>query len=126
MAPLGYPQMPQMGFPMGYGYAMPGYPQPMPGYGFAMPGGYPMGMPAMPAMPQYPMPQQQPNPAGGQAGAGRVSELPVRLPDPSQTGAAAPAPAAPAAPGQAPAPTDNPSNSAADIIKQFMQRRPTH
>jgi len=60
MAPLqGYPQMPQMGFPMGYGYAMPGYPQPMPGYGYGMPGGYPMGMPMMP---QYPM-QQQPNPA---------------------------------------------------------------
>jgi predicted component of type VI protein secretion system len=50
--------------------------------------------------------------------------LEVRLPPPEETGAPAPAaPAAPAAPGQAPVAAD-PRSSAADIIRQYMQRRP--
>lgn len=61
------------------------------------------------------------------ASEGKIAELPVRLPDPSSTGVrAAPVPAAPpAAAGAAPAPqsTEKPSESAADIIKNYMQRR---
>jgi pSer/pThr/pTyr-binding forkhead associated (FHA) protein len=124
MVPLqAYPQMPQMGYPMGYGYPMPAqmpaYPQPMGGYGYGMPGAYPM---PMPGMPQYPLPQQQmPAPA-----APTGAELPVRLPDPSQTGLQSAAPTS-AAPAAAPAtPQGNPSQSAADIIKQYMQRRVSH
>jgi len=139
MAPFANPQqMMPMGYPqMGYGYPMqgqtPGYPG-MPGYGYGMPQGYPMGMPGMPMMPQqypqqpYPqMPAAAPasTPAGN---AATVAEQPVRLPDPTTTGAKVPAPkpVVPAVPGQAPAATpENPSQSAADIIKQFMHRRTT-
>jgi pSer/pThr/pTyr-binding forkhead associated (FHA) protein len=125
MVPLsGAPQMMPMGYPMGYGYPMqgqmPGYG--MPGFGY-MPQGYPMGMPGMPMMPQYP-PQQAPAAASGTAA---VAEQPVRLPDPSTTGVKAPAPTPAPAAGQPAAPAAasqaTPSTSAADIIKQFMQRR---
>lgn len=132
MAPLqAYPQMqPQMGYPMGYPYQMPVYPQPMPGYGYGMPGGYPM---AMPMMPQYPgMPQHAPAMTGSPApGDNKMAEMPVRLPDPTSTGVRAaptPAPVPAAAPGQPSAapPTEIPSESAADIIKNYMQRRVSH
>ncbi len=121
MVPLTGQMMP-MGYPMGYGFPqMPGYA--MPGFGY-MPQGYPMGMPGMPMMPQYP--QQQPAPAAA-AGAATVAEQPVRLPDPSTTGVKPPAPAPAPAAGQPAAPAaaqqGTPSTSAADIIKQFMQRR---
>lgn len=116
MMPMAYPQM-------GYGFPMQGYPG-MPGYGFPMqmPQGYPVGMPGMPMMPQYPM--QQTPAATGKAGAATVEEPPVRLPDPSTTGAKVPAPTAAAPAGQQPSgPQSTPSTSAGDIIKQFMQRR---
>lgn len=128
MAPLAAnpQQMMAMGYPMGYGYGMPGYGTPMPGYGYGVPQAYPMQMPGMQMMPQYPA---QAMPAAAPAGAANVGEQPVRLPDPSTTGIKAPAPA-PAAAGQpaanAPAASSlNPSQSAADIIKQFMQKRST-
>lgn len=113
MMPMAYPQM-------GYGFPMQGYPG-MPGYGFPMqmPQGYPVGMPMMP---QYPM--QQAPAASGKGGAATVDEPPVRLPDPTTTGAKAPVPAAAAPTGQQTgAPQATPSTSAGDIIKQFMQRR---
>jgi hypothetical protein len=132
MVPLAAnPQMMPMGYPMGYGYPgqMPGF---MPGYGYGMPQGYPMGMPGMPMMPQYPQ-QPAPAPGGGQSNAATTAEPPVRLPDPSSTGVRAPAPvaaptaeqAAATAAAAAAAKAENPSQSAADIIKQFMQRRST-
>lgn len=132
MVPLAANPMMPMGYPMSYGFPgqMPGF---MPGYGYGMPQGYPMGMPGMgmPMMPQYPQQLQQLQQQQGgatAAGATTVAEPPVKLPDPSSTGAKAPAPAAPAAGGQpaaAAASAENPSQSAADIIKQFMQRRST-
>jgi len=126
MVPLAMsPQMMPMGYPMGYGFPMQGFPG-MPGYGYGMPmQGYPMGMPGMPMMPQYPM---QPAAAATEkaAGTGTVGEQPVRLPDPSTTGAKPPTPAPAAPAGQQPATiSETPSTSAGDIIKQFMQRRTT-
>lgn len=125
--PPGYPMMPgyppQMGYPQGY----PGYPQP--GY----PMGYPMGqMPGYPMMPQgYPgMPMGMPVPTAPEAPTSK--EAPVKLPPPELTGipVAPPPPPAPApvaaAEGAPPPPaagSDKPSNTAADIIKNYMQRR---
>lgn len=107
--PMGYP--PQPGYPMP-GYPVPGYPQPMPGY--------PQG--ALP--PGYPVAAAAPPPAAPQA-AGNVPA--VRLPPPEETGvkeAPPPPPPAAAAPGApAAAQPEKPSQSAADIIKQYMQRR---
>ncbi len=133
MVPLaGAPQpMMPMGYPMGYGF--PGQMQ-MPGYGYGMPQGFPMGMPGMgqgypmgmPGMPMMPQQMPQQSMPGGKpaAGAATVAEQPVKLPDPSTTGAKPPAAPAAAAGGQASAATSvNPSQSAADIIKQFMHRR---
>lgn len=127
--PPGYPMMPgypqQMGYPQGY----PGYPQP--GY----PMGYPMGqMPGYPMMPPgYPgMPMGMP-PQGAPEAPAASKEAPVKLPPPESTGiptppAPPPPPPAPvaAADGSPPAPppkSDMPSNTAADIIKNYMQRR---
>jgi predicted component of type VI protein secretion system len=117
--PMGYP-MPylQQQYPYGQPYGMPmmGYPQqPMPypqmGMGMYPPQQMPMQPPPMPA--DRPTP-----PAAGPA----FPE--VRLPDPSQTGAQQ----------QQPTPTNNGEkkistadatrNTAADIIKQYTQRRP--
>ncbi len=107
--PMGYP--PQPGYPMGY----PMYPQQMPGY--------PMGYP-----PGYGMPQQFAQPAAAPASPSTTT-MDVQLPPPESTGVKEPPPPPPPAPvpeGQAPAaPVEKPSNSAADIIKQYMQRRTT-
>lgn len=140
----GYP-----GYPMQYQmpYGMPGYP--MPGYmpGYAMPG-YPQGPTPGDTMVDFRPPETPdtagagtaifggdttllpPNKGGGKQPQ-RTVELPTRLPDPEMTGAKAPAPPpapvpAPAAEGQpaAPAPPMDPRKTAADIIKQYMQRRP--
>ena len=117
----GYPMMPGYGAPMGYpGYG--GYPQP----GYPMQMGYPMAqqMPGYPMMPQgYPgMPAAQPEAAPASAAA---AAAPVKLPDPETTGVKEPPPAPPPAAGAAPAAasSDKPSNTAADIIKNYMQRR---
>lgn len=131
--PPGYPMMPgypqQMGYPpnMGYPQGYPGYPpmQPMPGY----PMGYPMGgAPGYPPMQGYP---GMPAPAAPENSVA-TTVTPVKLPDPETTGLPAPPPPPPPAPAPvaaadgsipAPPPSDKPSNTAADIIKNYMQRR---
>lgn len=136
--PPGYPgAMPGYqgapGYPPGY-QGQPGYPQPMgyPGQ-MAYPGQYPPGYAqGYPAMPGYPM--QMPYPAAYPAQAAPApvpssdsAEIAVRLPPPDQTGVKAPAPAAaPTATDPAAGPPkteEKPSNTAADIIKNYMQRR---
>lgn len=123
MVPPGYPQMMPQGYPVmpGYGQPQMGYPQPYPsGYGQpvypTMPG-YPMGMPMAPG---YAMPAPAPEPV-----AIAAPELAaVRLPSPESTGFKdAPAPAAPAPGGAPAAPVEKPSTTAADIIKNYMQKR---
>lgn len=132
--------------PGGYGYPagmpMPGYAAPaaMPGYPAAYPGypaGYPPGAapgmyPAYPAaMPGYAMPGAPAAPQGASSqSAGSIAAPPVRLPLPQDTGyrdlaapVAPPVPTAEGAPPTAAESTERSSNSAADIIKQYMQRR---
>lgn len=125
-APGGYP--PGMYPPPGYGMPYPaaGYPQgPYPGQPYPMQG-YPMqpmyGMPGYPA-PMPPAPPQSAEPApAGKSSKPTSGELPVRLPPPDQTGAVDAPPPAPAAAAPAGTP-DKPSNTAADIIKQYLNRR---
>ncbi len=126
----GYPGYPQV--PPGYGgypqppYAPPGYPQ-QPMYGQPMP---PAGMPAQGYPQAYPVQPPQGQVPGGQGMVGpagrQVVVPPVRLPDPTESGAAA----VPAAPAQGAAPNPAaaagevmPSQSAADIIKAYRNRR---
>lgn len=108
------PMMPQqMGYPPMYGqypypgqmpmYPQQGYMQPMPGY------------PQQPQMPTAPEPPAKPS-AGGQAN--------VALPDPSQTGAKVDPPKPPPNPEEKGTESPQSNKSAADIIKQHMQRRP--
>ncbi|MFN0198737.1 MAG: FHA domain-containing protein [Planctomycetaceae bacterium] len=126
---------------MPYGMPPP-YAQP---YGAYPPPGYPgYGYPPMPMyMPQYP-PQMYPQPGMGYAPApGQPQAAPaptkdskkseqdtiaVRLPEPSSTGYVTPPPPAPVAPPSGDQPVEekqlNPSEKAADIIRNFMQRRP--
>lgn len=113
---MGYPQ-PQMGYPQQYQQYPPGYGQPV----YPNMPGYPMGMPpvqgyAVPAAVEPEKPDA-------------TTEAAVKLPPPESTGfkpAPPPVviPADPAA-GGAPASTttEMPSTSAADIIKQYMQKR---
>lgn len=139
----GYPQYPAAGYPPAY--PQPGYPQgyPQPGYGQPVypqqaypPPGYPQpGFPqaGYPGYPQPMYPQQapaapEPAPAAPAKAGGRqpVAIPPTRLPDPETTGATAPvAPVAPAAgtPPPGAAAEVKPSQSAADIIKAYRQRR---
>lgn len=140
--PGAYPP-PGYGYPPGYmpppGYAPPGYPQqPVPpGYipaqGFIPQPGYPVPLGEPPtfyngdtsvlsaqmvppgAYPAQPAAQPQP--------ASRVATpLPIRLPNPEETGAAATTP--PVGSSPKPAGEVDPKKSAADIIRNFMQRRP--
>eukprot|EP00475_Leptophrys_vorax_P020161 TRINITY_DN27597_c4_g1_i2.p1 TRINITY_DN27597_c4_g1~~TRINITY_DN27597_c4_g1_i2.p1 ORF type:complete len:319 (-),score=-15.88 TRINITY_DN27597_c4_g1_i2:174-1130(-) len=129
MPPAGYPGMPpgypaypgyapqQMGYPqqpMGYPQQAMGYPQYPAGY--AQPG-YPAAMPGYPMQyPQAPMPQAEP-------AAAAESAIAVKLPAPESTGVKAPPPPAPNAAGGPPKTEEKPSNTAADIIKNYMQRR---
>jgi predicted component of type VI protein secretion system len=115
--PMGYP-MPylQQQYPYGQPYGMPmmGYPpQPMP---------YPqmgMGMYPPQQMPmQPPMPVDRPTPS-----TGGPAFPEVRLPDPSQTGARHQQPGA-AGNGEQKNNEASIRNTAADIIKQYTQRRP--
>lgn len=124
--PPGYPQMMPPGYQMPGAYMPPQYPQYPPGYGqpqgYAPQMGYPMGYPQM-------MPMQQGYPVGAVAATGTTAPEPeedtadellaVRLPNPEETGAKPAAP--PAAPGAKR--EEKPSNTAADIIKQYMNRR---
>lgn len=125
-APMpGYPNMMPPGYP-----GVPGYGQPPAGYPPQYPAAY--GQPVyqnMPGyqmpMPGYPMPMAPvaSEPAAAPAAAS-ASVAAVKLPPPESTGVKeAPAPAASAAPGAAPQTTEKPSTSAADIIKQYMQKR---
>ena len=122
MVPPGYPQMMPQGYP-----AMPGYGQPQMGYPQPYPPGY--GQPIYPNMPGYPMGMPMPPgyamPAPPEPVAAATTELAaVRLPSPESTGfKEAPAPAAPAPGGAPAAPVEKPSTSAADIIKNYMQKR---
>ncbi len=142
--PVGYPMqaMPGQQLPPGYGLpsAYPGYP---PGYpaGYAMPQmpGYPpgYGAPAYPAAPAYAPAAAAPVAVAAaaepvdkaSATAAAAAAIPVKLPPPESTGVrekvVAPKPEGAAAPAGAPKTEEKPSQSAADIIKQYMQRRTT-
>ena len=126
----GYPGMMPQGYPVMPGYAQPpmGYPQQYqqypPGYGqpvYPNMAGYPMGMPVAPgyAMPAPAEPEQ----------AAVATEAAVKLPPPESTGfkhappPVAVAPANPAEAGAVPITEEKPSTSAADIIKQYMNKR---
>ncbi len=129
-----YPQPPMMYPPAGmpYGYPQPGYPQPPMIYPYQQPGyAYPQASPAYPTQPALDSVDCGDDGSSAEA-------PPVRLPDPKSTGASR-QPAAPPPPPAAespesdkeetgteppPAPKKNPSQSAADIIRQHLQRRP--
>lgn len=129
--PMGYPQQayPGMmpGYPMGGympqpypAYQTPGYGQ-MPGYGQPM--GYPMQYPQVMPQPSYPAAAVAAPPAATEeAETPSSAGIPVKLPDPSETGFKPVAPA-PAAAGGAPQKVEKPSTTAADIIKQYMNKR---
>ncbi|WP_437229823.1 FHA domain-containing protein [Planctomicrobium sp. SH661] len=129
---LGYPQMgypPPMGYPqqmMPYGYqSYPGMypPQPM---GYPMPGAYPQAPMQMPTAPMVaPIPEPEPV-----AVASKVPEVGLKLPNPEETGAKAPAPkpAAPAGGDQKTAEAkakEEAPKMADDIIQQYLKRRPS-
>ena len=143
MAPQPVPQ------PMAMHPQMPAQ-MPMQGYPMAPPPGYPM-YPQYPGyapsssettvdwpVPQYLDPSQSGTGIyagdtaliqGGKAKKPPAPVMPVQLPDPSTTGAREPAPAPPpTAEGAAPTPAsgspDSSRSSAADIIRQYMQRKP--
>lgn len=123
------PNMAPQGVPYGYpGYPPPGYAAPMmmPGYppGYAMPQYPPQGY-GMP-MPQVPLAVTAPAETREAAAAIAAEAIPTKLPPPESTGVREPAPK-PAAPAGAEGAKQEeiPSQSAADIIKQYMQRRTT-
>ena len=132
--PMGYPQaypgMMPPGYPMagGYmpqpfpGFQAPGYGQ-MPGYG--QPIGYPMQYPQMMPQPGYPGTAVVAPPVAPEVSepVPAVEALPVKLPDPSETGFKPPVAAPAAAGGAAPQKVEKPSTTAADIIKQYMNKR---
>jgi pSer/pThr/pTyr-binding forkhead associated (FHA) protein len=123
----GYPGVP--GYPGGYPGQPMAYPQ-QPMYPGQYPGYPPQGYPAMPGYPMQQMPYGggYPQPAAQQpaAAAPEAAAIAVRLPPPESTGVKAPPPAPAAAPdasGAAPKTEEKPSNTAADIIKGYMQKR---
>ncbi len=111
--PPGYGQyQPQPMYPPQY----PGYPQP------PMPGYPPMPAQQMPPM-QYPAAPAQPAAAPPEEGAAGGEEVPeVTLPSPGETGVKEEADKKGS--GGSSKSDDNPSGSAGDIIKQYIQRRP--
>lgn len=135
IAAMGTPSPAETGFyypgpqmPVPYGQAPYGYPgYPMPPMGGFYPGmGYPPQMyPQYPQQPYpgQPAPQQSQEPTS-QANAGAQTQE-VRLPDPSETGAKPPEPK-PEPPKDAKGEVKkNIPETAAGIIKQYLQRRPT-
>lgn len=120
-------QYPPQYFPQpqqGYG-PQPGFgPQPMyagqPGYGYA-----PAPQPAPQPIPQAATPAPAPAaPTSSKAAAlAAAAAMPVRLPDPSETGAKPVVPPPTTAGGAPAAAQAKPSNQAADIIKKYMQQR---
>jgi pSer/pThr/pTyr-binding forkhead associated (FHA) protein len=140
--PGAYPGYPQMPVYPGQMPAYPGYPQQMgspgqqmgyPGQQMGYPAQYPTGYPAMPGYPMQQMPYATGYPAAPAApmpspAAPAVADagMAVKLPPPESTGVKAatpPPPAAPDAAGGAPKTEEKPSNTAADIIKSYMQRK---
>lgn len=115
--PIGYTMpYPQQQYPYAQPYGMPmmGYPQqPMP---------YPqMGM--YPQQPMPPQPSQPPAPEASPEQPPAKSSPEVRLPKPTETGAKVPEPKA--APNGKPMSQEEATrDSAAEIIKQYTQRRP--
>lgn len=139
--PPGYPMAAPVAPMPGYAVppAYPGYP---PGYpaGYAVPQmpGYPpgYGVPTYPPAPGYAPPPVVAPPVAAvaepvdktAATAAAAAAIPVKLPPPESTGVreavVAPKPEGGAAPAAAKT-EEKPSQSAADIIKQYMQRRTT-
>ena len=123
----GYPGMVPQGYPMPGAYMPQQYPQFPPAYpqqpGFMPQMGYPMGYPQMMPMPQafpgmtgtVPLAEPEPEPA-----ASATNELAVKLPNPEETGAK---PITPPQTGAGAKKEEKPSHTAADIIKQYMNRR---
>ena len=136
MPGMPYPQQPGVPYPQQPGYPAYGYPQ-QPGMPYPQQPGMPypqqpgMPYPQQPGAPQqYPQqgvpggvetpPQQTPqDPSDTMSADG----LALRLPDPTDTGAKPPEPKK-AEEGDKGSEEEKPSNSAADIIKQYMNRRP--
>ncbi len=116
-----YPQQPQFPYAQPYGMPMMGYPQ--------QPVAYPqMGMYPQQNVPQPVAPPQMPaqapeaaDPAPAPPATGDAPD--VRLPDPADTGAKPPEPK-PEGNGQAKSDADTTRDTAAEIIKQYTQRRP--
>lgn len=136
--PAPMPMQPALGYPMGYPpQMMPpyGYPQAYPGYPGA--GMYPqMGYPQMPGqMPgMYPQQMSMPPvqaPVAESTPAATKDAVPIKLPNPEETGAKVAPPPPPAAAGDAPAKTkeaaakEEAPKMAGDIIQQYLKRRPT-
>jgi predicted component of type VI protein secretion system len=131
-AVTGWPAPPP-GQPPGYPQQAPGYPppgawpqQPYGGYPYPPPYPYPPQYPYAPPYPPGPQPPQgYPQPEQGAPDSEGVGDQPqFRLPPPEATGAQE-AESAPSE-GAAPKPGDesaNPSNLAADIIRQYRHRR---
>ncbi len=116
-----YPQQPQFPYAQPYGMPMMGYPQQPVAY--PQMGTYPpQNMPPQ-MQPQAPeiAPEAAPDPVPAPSASGAAPE--VRLPDPAETGAKAPEPK-PEGNGHAKSDADTTRDTAADIIKQYTQRRP--
>lgn len=127
MMPGQAPYQPMMPQPMGYpGQLFGGYPyqpqQPMPMY----PQGYPQHpQPMMPGYPQQPAPGLPPQPEP--AASSGVDMPEVSLPDPSQTGAveeSGKSAQSAGSSGGGGGDDGDSTNAAADIIRQYTQRRP--
>lgn len=127
--PAGYPQMMPPGYPMPGGYMPPAYPgQYPPGYGqmpgYGAPMGYPMGYPQMmPMQPGFPGAAVAVPPAAVEESTPQEDALAVKLPPPEETGAKSSAPPVGSGGGAGAKKEEKPSNTAADIIKQYMNRR---
>lgn len=128
--PAGYPQMMPPGYPMPGGYMPPAYPGQFPaGYGqmpgYAPPIGYPMGYPQMmPMQPGFPgAAVAAPPVATPDEETTQPEPLAVKLPPPEETGAKPSAPPVGSGGGAGAKKEEKPSNTAADIIKQYMNRR---
>ncbi|MCA9027868.1 MAG: FHA domain-containing protein [Planctomycetaceae bacterium] len=130
--PLQFPGYPQQ--PMGYGMPYPPQPQFPYGQPYGMPMmGYPPQPTPYPQMGGYPMQPPMPTPVPAQAPAAPTQDAPstsksvsapaVSLPNPTETGAKPPEPPAPSA-GGGQGNLGNVRDTAADIIKQYTQRRP--
>lgn len=105
--PLGYPPYPGVAYPAGYPPVVPGT------------AGYPAA-PVYPAGVAAPVPA---SPAPPVSPAGSVAPPPIKLPPPETTGVAPTPPPTETPAGATPKQGEKTSTSAADIIKQYMQRR---